>query len=434
MTTPSKFGAGRAFGLLAAAAAIAVAVPVAAQDQVEITYWTWLPDIQRTVDLFEAEHPHIRVNVENVGVGTEQYIKIQNAADAGTGGPDVAQMTYDAIPNFVLTGALADITAHGAEDVSEIFLPGVLSLVRFGDGVYGVPQDFGPGVMYYRQDVFEEAGIEVPATWNEFRAAGEAIRAADPERYISFIDPALYDAAYMGLWQLEAGPWTVRDGTEVVLDLDSDAATLWADYWTDLNQNDLVIESVMGSDEWFRQLGGGQIAAWVVGAWGLQALIGVLPDNEGLWRVAPQPVWNEGDVGTSQFGGSAVVVLEQSDRKDAAVTFAMWLNGSEAGVQSLRDDQGLLPTTNAAWDDPAFIDEEIDYLGGQQARRIFADSARNSVVGWEWLPFQPYVSSIYRDTVGQAISNHTSIADGFAEWQRRIAEYAEAQGFTVTLE
>lgn len=405
-----------------------------AQDQVEITFWTWLPDIQKTVDLFEASHPNIHVNVENVGVGTDQYTKMQNAIDAGSGGPDVAHMTYDAIPNFVLIGALADVTQYGAPDIRDVFLPGVLGLTEFNGGVYGIPQDFGPGVMYYRPDSFESLGLDVPRTWDEMAAAAEVIHADNPDNYITFLAPGLVDAAYMGLWQLDAKPWSVANGTDVTLNLQSEKALQWAEYWDGLNQQGLVVHSEMGSDEWFRQLGNGQMATWVVGAWGLQALTGVLPENSGEWRVAPQPVWNEGDTATSHFGGSANVVLAQSDQKEAAVTFAMWINGSVEGVESLKNDQGLLPTTNAAWEDPGFVDEEIEYLGGQPARQIFAQSARDSVVGWEWLPFQPYVSSVYGDTVGQAIANETSIAEGFAAWQDRIAEYAEAQGFTVTVE
>jgi multiple sugar transport system substrate-binding protein len=403
-----------------------------AQEPVEITFWTWLPDMQKTVDKFEQSHPNIKVKVENVGVGADQYTKIQNAVDAGSGGPDVAHMTYDAIPNFAITGALADVTKFGGEGARDLFLPGVLGLVDIDGGLYGIPQDFGPGVMYYRQDVFEDAGVEVPATWAEFAAAAEAIHAKNADRYITFIDPGLVDAAYMGLWQLGAEPWSIANGTDVTLNLQSEKAKQWADYWSDLNNEGLLIESTMGSDEWFKQMGAGQIATWVVGAWGLQALIGVLPDNEGLWRVAPQPVWNEGDKATSQFGGSGTVVLAQSDKKEAAVEFALWMNSSPEGVESLKNDQGLLPTTVAAWEDPAFIDEEVAYLGGQKARQIFAQSARDSVVGWTWLPFQPYVSSIYRDTVGQAISGKSSIFEALKAWQDRIATYAEEQGFTMS--
>jgi len=404
----------------------------APSEPVSITFWSWLPDIQTTVDLFEEAHPDIDVTVENVGVGQDQYTKIQNAVDAGTGGPDVAQMTYDAIPNFVLTGALADLTQTGGGDIPEVFLDGVTQLVERDGSVYGVPQDFGPGVMYYRTDLFEDAGVAVPETWDEYADAAAALHAANPDTSITFIDPGLADAAYMGLWQNSSQPWVVDSATEISVDLGSAPATEWADYWTTLNQDGLLVESAMGSDEWFKQIADGQIATWIVGAWGLQALTGNVPDGEGLWRVAPQPTWEAGSAASSQFGGSATVVLEQSPVKEAATTFALWLNSDPVAVESLKNDQGLLPTTKAAWSDPTFLDEEIAYLGGQQARQVFAASAESTTAGWEWLPYQPYATSVYADTVGQAIANKTSIADGLAEWQSRIVEYGADQGFTVT--
>lgn len=420
-----------ALGLLAAGCSAPQTDEPASNEPVEILFWSWLPNIQTTIDLFEEANPDITVKLENVGAGDEQYTKMQNAIDAGSGGPDVAQMTYNALPSFAVTGALADIEANADADIDELFLSGVLGNVRVDGTTYGVPQDFGPGVMYYRTDVFDEAGVEVPETWDEFAEAAPAIRASG-DRYITYFDAGLADFSYMGMWQMAAEPWAL-EGTDVGLNLGGDGAQQWADYWGDLNSRDLLLHSTMGSDEWFRQMGDGQIAAWIVGAWGLQALQGNLADNAGLWRVAPMPTW-DGTPASSQFGGSATVVLEQSERKEAATKFALWLNSDPTAVESLKTDQGLLPTTNAAWEDPGFLDEEIEYLGGQQARQIFAESADSTTPGWTWLPFQVYVTSVYKDTVGQAIDGNGDIAAAMLDWQDRIAEYAQNQGFTVTTE
>ncbi len=361
------------------------------------------------------------------GVGEERDVAAEPAEQEGlvhrhgAAGEDADAAVAD-LP-AVAVGAVEDVAAPPLADAGDVRQP-------VGEPARHQQAARAGGAAVVEGD--DEAGVAVPKTWAEYAAAAEAIKAKTPDHYITYLDPSLVDAAYMGLWQLSAEPWSIADGTNVTLNLQSEKAKQWADYWTDLNAKGLTIESVQGSDEWFKQLGAGQIATWVVGAWGLQALTGVLPDNKGLWRVAPQPVWNEGDVGTSQFGGSVTVGLAQSAKKEAAVEFALWMNGSPEGVATLKDDQGLLPTTKAAWEDPAFIDEEIEYLGGQQARQIFAESAKNSVVGWTWLPFQPYVSSVYRDTVGQAISGKTSVFDGFKAWQDRIAQYAGEQGFTVS--
>jgi raffinose/stachyose/melibiose transport system substrate-binding protein len=56
--------------------------------------------------------------------------------------------------------------------VEDAFLPTVTQ----GDGVYGVP--FGTGVgggILYRTDIFEEHGLEVPLTWDEFAANNAAL-------------------------------------------------------------------------------------------------------------------------------------------------------------------------------------------------------------------------------------------------------------------
>ena len=100
--SPRRLLSAAGVGLAAIALIAGCTAPGPSSDEpVEITFWTWLPDIQKTVDLFEEAHPNISVTVENVGVGADQYTKIQNAVDAGSGGPDVAHMTYDAIPKLL---------------------------------------------------------------------------------------------------------------------------------------------------------------------------------------------------------------------------------------------------------------------------------------------------------------------------------------------
>ena len=37
----------------------------------DLTFWTWVPNIQDQVDLFEKKYPKIHVKVENVGQGLD---------------------------------------------------------------------------------------------------------------------------------------------------------------------------------------------------------------------------------------------------------------------------------------------------------------------------------------------------------------------------
>jgi len=427
-------GMRRAGAVAIATAVVAVAGCTSApvdDGPIELTFWAWAGGIEDTVKLYEDVNPDVTITVENVGFGTDVYTKIENAVDAGSGGPDLAQMDYYAIPSFALTGALADLSAFGAGAAEELFLPGAWQNVVSGDGIYGIPQDIGPQVMFYRADILDSLGLEVPTTWDEYATFAEAVHASDPARYATFLDPGLAEQGYSGLWQAGAQPWSIESDSEISLDFGDADAVKFSDYWTDLLQRDLVTVATQGSDEWFQQLADGQLVTWMVGSWGYGPLAGVIPQNAGLWRAALQPVWEEGDAASAQFGGGGTVVLSSSEHQQAATDFAIWLNSDPAAVASLQSN-GLTPTTRAAWEDPEFLDAEIEYLGGQQANQVFAEAADTTVAGWRWLPIMVYATSVYKDTVGQAIAEHGDLNDGFAAFQERLAEYATEQGFTVT--
>ena len=69
----------------------------AMQTPTELTFWTWLPDIQKEVDLFQRKYPAIKVNVVNAGQGEPHYQKLRTALTAGSGAP-VSSRTRALIP------------------------------------------------------------------------------------------------------------------------------------------------------------------------------------------------------------------------------------------------------------------------------------------------------------------------------------------------
>ena len=95
--------------------------------------------------------------------------------------PDLGQIEYDALSSFRVQDGLENLAA--CEDVvaaEDEFIPWTWGQVTLGteDGVYGVPQDSGPMALFYRSDLFEQNGIEVPTTWEEYKAAAVKVRAA----------------------------------------------------------------------------------------------------------------------------------------------------------------------------------------------------------------------------------------------------------------
>ncbi|MDN5696702.1 MAG: extracellular solute-binding protein, partial [Rubrobacter sp.] len=146
---------------------------------VELTYTAWVPGMDQVVELWNEENPDIQVTVQtgpNGNAGT--YRNFFNQLQAGNA-PDLGQIEYDALPNFRVQDGLENIAAcEGIAEASDQFIDWTWSQVTFGeeDAVYAVPQDSGPMAMFYRADLFEQAGIEVPTTWEEYAAAADQIR------------------------------------------------------------------------------------------------------------------------------------------------------------------------------------------------------------------------------------------------------------------
>lgn len=113
-----------------------------------LTYWAWLKDFQNVADVWNAAHPTIQVDVVWIpGGNSGGYQKLYSALAAG-GGPDLAQVEFRSIPEFMLVNGLVDLSRYGANDHAHLYDPTLWKQVSYTGGVYGIPQDAGPMGMF----------------------------------------------------------------------------------------------------------------------------------------------------------------------------------------------------------------------------------------------------------------------------------------------
>ncbi|RKR86375.1 carbohydrate ABC transporter substrate-binding protein (CUT1 family) [Micromonospora pisi] len=392
-----------------------------------LTVWAWEPTIKQVVEKFQQQYPNVKVNLVNAGTGNDQYTALQNAITAGKGGPDVAQIEYYALPQFALAKSVTDLTAFKAGDLDGTFTPGPWASVHSGSGIFGLPMDSGPMALYYNKDVFDKHGIAVPTTWDEFVTAARKLHAADPKVYITN-DTGDAGFATSLMWQAGGKPFQV-DGTNVKIDMNDPGVATFAKTWQPLIDEKLLAPISSWSDQWYQGLANGTIATLATGAWMPANLVSGAPGGAGKWRVAPLPQWQAGANASAENGGSSLAIPQASTNKALAYGFLKFANVGD-GVQT-RVDNGAFPATTAQLQSPAFLDSEFAYFGGQKANQIFADSAKNVVTGWSYLPFQVYANSIFNDTVGKAYVSGTTLTDGLKAWQDASVKYGTEQGFTV---
>ena len=397
----------------------------------ELTFWTWVPDIQNEVDLFEAKYPDIKVKVENVGQGLPHYQKLRSAIEAGEGAPDVAQIEYQYIPSFVLPESLLDLTPYGGDELADDYVEWAWNQVSPGDEVWAIPQDVGPMGNLYREDILTAAGItEPPATYEDYATAAKAVKETTGS-YISNLGATQAGQMIGFFWQAGIKPFGY-DGKETVsIDVNSAEAKQVADYWTELIQADLISTDVDFNDEWYQGLANGKYAGWLTAAWAPVFLQGTAEGTSGLWRAAPLPQWTAGDEVSGNWGGSSDAVLASSENPIAAYELAKFINNDEESAMKLATEQFLYPPQVSVLEDPAFIDQESEFYGGQKVNALFADISTTVDTDFQWVPFMDYVYSTYEETMGTVIADKGDISAALDVWQDQLVTYAEDQGFTV---
>jgi multiple sugar transport system substrate-binding protein len=396
----------------------------------ELTFWTWVPDIQNQVDMFMEEYPEISVEVINVGQGADHYQQMRTALQAGSGAPDVAQVEFQHLSSFRLGDNLLDLSPY-VGDLSGMFPEWVWEQVTDGDAVYAIPQDTGPMGNLYREDLFEEAGIEVPTTWEEFAEAARTYREAMPDSYITNI-PGNDPGHFVGfLWQAGARPFGY-DGQETVrIDLESPEVEQVVQYWQGLIDEDLVATDPDFTDQWYQGLANGRYASWQTAAWGPVFLQGTAGNTSGLWGASELPQWGDGGQQAGNWGGSTNVVLASTEHPIAAAELARWINVEREPTMRFAQEQFLFPASTEILESEEFLNQEAEFYGGEQVNALFADIAETVVPDFGWLPFMDYAYSSFTETLGSAIADRGDMMAGLQAWQADLVQYAESQGFTV---
>jgi multiple sugar transport system substrate-binding protein len=404
----------------------------AMQTPTELTFWTWVPDIQKEVDLFQRKYPAIKVNVVNAGQGQPHYQKLRTALTAGSGAPDVAQIEFQNIPTFTLTNDLLDLRPYGAGALKDRFVDWTWGQVTGQDGqVWAIPQDTGPMGMLYRQDIFDKHGITPPKTWAEFADAARKLHAADPNVYLTNL-AANGSGVWMGLaWQAGAKPFEYSGGEKIGVSVNNETSQKLADYWGGLVKDGVVSTDPDFTDQWYQGLNQGKYATWLTAAWGPVFLSTSAKDTSGKWRAAPLPQWNAGENKAGNWGGSTSAVIKTTKNPIAAAKFAEFLNTDAESTMMLATQQFLFPPTKSTLTNPTFVGQKPEFYGGQQVNELFVQISGTVSTEFQWPPFMDQASNDWNETVGKSFADKSDTGVALDQWQERVTSYAKSQGFTV---
>jgi multiple sugar transport system substrate-binding protein len=394
---------------------------------VTLSFWSWAPNVKKVVASWNEANPDIRVKVSTPAQGDELVTKITAANKAGNP-PDLAQVEYQALPSLLMGDAVADIS-DAVEPIKGEFTDATWELVTFSDKVYAVPQDLAPMMLYYRKDLFQKYGLEVPKTWDEFAEVARKLHQQDSKRLLTTFsanDPGWF----AGLSQQAGAQWWGVEGDTWSVGIDDDATRQVADYWNGLVSEGVVADQPMYTPQWNKQLNDGTLLAWPGAVWGPAVLEGVAPETKGKWAMAPLPQWSTGDEVTGYWGGSSTAVMRKSKHPAEAAKFANWLNTDPQALAGLITISNVYPASTKGQaapeldKPPAFMPDDADFFG--RAAEI-SKTAR----GFTWGPNVNVAYQAYKDQFGRAIQRKLPFGDALSAMQDVTVKDMERAGFTV---
>jgi len=420
-------------GSTSAAAAVSQAdIDKAMSTATELTFWTWVPDIAQEVALFEKKYPAVKVKVVNAGQGGPEYTKLRTVLQAGTGAPDVAQIEFQYIPTFTITDSLLDLRPYGAAALKDKFVDWTWAQVSGPNGeVWAIPQDTGPLGMLYRKDIFDQYGIQVPTTWDEFAAAARKLHAANPEVYLTNFSSSQPAAWHGLLWQAGGKPYVRSGKSTIAIHVNDATSKKLAAYWGGLAKEGVVGIEPDFTDPWFAALNSGKYATWLTAAWGPVFLSGSAKSTSGKWRAAPLPQWDASTPQSGNWGGSTSAVIKSTKNAIAAAVFAQFLNTDPDSTKLFATKQFLFPATKALLADPAYVGDTPAFYGGQKVYELFAGISSTVNTTFQWPPFLDRVEADFKETVGKSLTDKADAVTALDQWQTRITTFAKGQGFTV---
>ena len=164
-------------GTLALAAPFAPTAALAEEINVVMFGMPYTNGLRDLADEFEAE-TGIKANIDVIGQDVFEN-RITLSFTGGTGDIDVVHTPVIQVQRWIQAGWLQPMTDLVSDEVTSDILAGPLGAYDVNGEQWALPFFAGVGLMSYREDLLEAAGVGVPETWEDMLEVSAAITTDD---------------------------------------------------------------------------------------------------------------------------------------------------------------------------------------------------------------------------------------------------------------
>jgi ABC-type glycerol-3-phosphate transport system substrate-binding protein len=276
-------------------------------------------------------------------------------------GPDVAMGLGNSIPvNYAMRSAVYDISQFDDfDEVATRFMDSAMVPFAFENGYYGLPEQQIFLMMFYRTDIFEELELTPPDTWEDVISLIPDLQKHNLEFYLPVpitqgsvmnLPP---NPIYSTLFYQNDGEFYIDGNTASGFNegMGPEIFETWTQFYTDY--------SFPISANFANRFRSGQMPIGITYYNTYNTLSVFAPEIRGKWDFLPVP----GTIVVDEFGnetirretvstGTAAMIMNDCENKDAAWEYLKWWTSTETQVQFGREMEGILgaaaryPTAN----------------------------------------------------------------------------------------
>ncbi len=308
--------------------------------------------IQNMIDEDFAPNTDISVNLQLIPVDV-----VLRAALAGNGPDVVIGLWQGTMQDFAMRNAILDLSGmEGFEEATERFYDSTIASASFQGGVYGIPEQTSFMMLFTRDDILSELGLEAPKTWTELLEMIPELQKNNYNVYIpnvqqtenSLIGTSIdYNMhLYQSLVMQNGGEVYLGEGNDFGIEsgLASDEAMeAFKDYTDFFTSYGLDVQLDFANR--FRT---GEVPVGIINYTMFNALEIFAPEIKGLWSFHPLPgVEKEDGTIDNNFVVDTVqsVIMAATDHPEASWEFVKWWTSTDTQLDFANALEALMGTS-----------------------------------------------------------------------------------------
>lgn len=347
-------------------------------DKRHLTLMVWgsAANMEKNIETLEKVYPDFFNEVEvEVVVGGSGDNEVAEQVRLGLASReavcDLNQFNYTQVPEFARAGVLTDMT-DVVEPYADKLLGGALMVSQYDGQYVAVPYELKAKVMYYRKDLFDEAGVN-PADWktvDDMIAGSKVVQEKFPGTYTWNCNSETgwnnYDM-YMTMTAYDAR--FVDDDGNYIVDTDPGVRAAM-EQLKKIKDSGICYDCTDFTPDWESAFANSVLVGQPLSMWMKTFLNGYAPDQAGLWSTC---LWPEEIRKGSEAGGSVYVIPQFSTNVEDAKEFLRLFRLEDEGALAIFEEQNRTPVTQTAFNSETM--KKGHYFFGDNTYQVEAEAS-----------------------------------------------------------